>query len=524
MKNLLFGLFALLILTSCGEKKHEGWVVNGTINGFADCEITLDVNNKKYTAQLVGGKFTMKGDPVSEPAMTGLSTNTDPGLCIPIFIENGIFTFTANVTEKSFEGRNGATFKTYEAKIVSHEGSEVNKQAIEVDKMKKAIMQPIWDTPHGEGHKMSDSEYTVLHRAGEAEVQALFQKYIKDNPNSLYTPFMLGTALKGSSNEDIKKVLGYINPNIKSSIIDIYKEKLATSKDVDISKVIKASNVSYKVDNSYDGTAHKNAKYIGVMKSGNLVALNNDNSISVINDKGKQISTFTTTKEGKVSTIAVDENDNIFVLIPNIVEVETEYRGKKMKSRKIDGYKCDIYTTNGKLARTMNLKGTEEATGARVANNKLILADMRGSDLDVFNAETGVLETSIPGMRACCGILDFSINDKNEVLVANLGAFRVESYNLSGKKLFSFGSRGTAIDLFHGCCNPVSVAYLSNGALVTVEKDPTRVKVYSKEGAIAIKGIDEMVKGCTYIPMTVDGKDNLYLASPIKGIVKCVAS
>ncbi len=523
IKKFFFAAVAALTLFSCAEK-HEGWIVNGTLTNFEDCQVSINVNNKEYKANIVNGKFTFKGEPVSEPVRTGLNTSTEPRLYIPIFIENGTFTFTADVIEKSFEGRGGDIIKTYEGKIVSHEGSEVNKHAIEVDKMEKAIMQPIWDTPYGEGHKMTDSEYTVMHRAGEAEVQALFQKFIKENPNAHYTPFMLMTALKGSSNEDIKRVLGYINPNIKSSIIDKYKEQLASSKDVDISKVITASNVSYRVDETYNGTAHKEAKYIGVMTDGKLVALNNNNSISIIDVNGKLLSSFQPVKEGKVSAIAIDEKNTIYVLIPTIVEYESEFRGKKMKSRKIDGYTCDIYNTKGAKIRSMKLQGIEEATGARAVAGKLIVADMRGSDLDIFNIETGVKETSIPGMRACCGILDFDVNDKNEVLVANLGAFRVEAYDImNGEKKLSFGSRGTAINLFHGCCNPVSVAYLSNGAMVTVEKDPTRVKVYSKEGAIAIKGIDEMVKGCTYIPMTVDNKDNLYLASPIKGIVKCVA-
>ena len=92
----------------------------------------------------------------------------------------------------------------------------------------------------------------------------------------------------------------------------------------------------------------------------------------------------------------------------------------------------------------------------------------------------------------------------------------------TGKNILAFGKRGKELNDFHGCCNPVSVANLSTGAIVTVEKDPTRIKVYSKDGAKQIAGIEELVKGCSYIPMTVDGKDNLYLASPKKGIIKCV--
>lgn len=45
----------------------------------------------------------------------------------------------------------------------------------------------------------------------------------------------------------------------------------------------------------------------------------------------------------------------------------------------------------------------------------------------------------------------------------------------------------------------------------------------SQDGAKQIQGIQELVKGCSYIPMIVDSHDNLYLASPKKGLVKCIA-
>ena len=132
--------------------------------------------------------------------------------------------------------------------------------------------------------------------------------------------------------------------------------------------------------------------------------------------------------------------------------------------------------------------------------------------------------SSIENLRTCCGILDFSIRNNNEVLVANLGAFRVNCFDYDAKPLFSFGQRGNGLDEFHGCCNPVSVDFLSNGGIVTVEKDPTRIKVYSAEGAKKIGGIDELVKGCSHIPVIVDKNNNIYLASNKEGIIKCVTA
>ena len=160
------------------------------------------------------------------------------------------------------------------------------------------------------------------------------------------------------------------------------------------------------------------------------------------------------------------------------------------------------------------------STGSKIVNGKLFIADYRSKKVAIFDLETGKYETSINDVRACCGILDFGVNENNEILLANLGAYRVQAFDMSGKIQFSFGKRGRGLNDFHGCCNPVNVSYMPNGAIITVEKDPTRIKVYTQSGAHKVEGVEELVKGCTYIPMTTDSKNNVYLASMMSGIVK----
>lgn len=184
---------------------------------------------------------------------------------------------------------------------------------------------------------------------------------------------------------------------------------------------------------------------------------------------------------------------------------------------------CTVFNPKGQKQNNFKLAGLKSATGARVLDNKLMVSDCNNKLIGIFDSTTGKETSKITDMRPCCGILDFTVSSKKEILVANLGAFRVQSFDLSGKSIVAFGARGTDVNEFQGCCNPMSVAYLSNGAIVTAEKEPTRIKIYSKEGAKQIQGVEELVKGCAYIPMIVDSKDNLYLASPDKGIVKCVS-
>ena len=60
---------------------------------------------------------------------------------------------------------------------------------------------------------------------------------------------------------------------------------------------------------------------------------------------------------------------------------------------------------------------------------------------------------------------------------------------------------------------------------MTVEKSPTRVKIYDKDGKSQkpVDGLAELVKGCSVIPVAVDSKGAVYLASRKKScVVKCV--
>ncbi len=482
-----FAIAAMLLITvACGAKEEKGWVVNGSIEGVTTGTLDLlgdyDMEKRDYAVEnsyhVTDGKFVIKGGSVSEPTRLLFRLKSDKASGMFIFyVENG-----ENIYQGKLNGR--------QIEMISCDGSIVNKH------------------------------FNEYYRASKEKRL----EFVKNNPSAYYAgEIIIAMATSGVSKEEQERLLAMLSPDINSSNVKDFREGLKKSVDMKVSDAISASNVSYKVDKEYDGTAFKGVKYLGVLSNGSLVALNRDKSLSIIDGNGKLLKSLSVSQTSQPATIAIDEKDNIFVLIPNEKDVKQNFRGKEIIKKIVEGYNCDIYAVDGQKRASFVVNGVKQATGARVADGKLMIADMGGRNIGIFNASTGVEEAEIKNMRPCCGILDFDINDKNELLVANLGAFRVQSYDLSGKQLLAFGSRGTGLDEFHGCCNPVSVAYLSNGAVVTVEKDPTRVKVYSKEGAKVIAGIDEMVKGCSYIPMTVDSKDNLYLASPTKGIVRCVA-
>jgi hypothetical protein len=68
------------------------------------------------------------------------------------------------------------------------------------------------------------------------------------------------------------------------------------------------------------------------------------------------------------------------------------------------------------------------------------------------------------------------------ILVANPGLRRVEVYDPTGRLEYLWGKESTSLEGFFGCCNPQSLAALSNGQVITSEKGILRIKIYSLYG------------------------------------------
>ncbi|TKG96428.1 DUF4369 domain-containing protein [Puteibacter caeruleilacunae] len=508
-------LVLVVAFTACNQKKESGYTVTGTIKGVDKGFILHrksmnDPNPTKY--EIVDGKFSFSGGPVNEPTNLQLAIE-DGDRRFGFYVENGDNTFEGELIEH-------AQYKGYKyVNMIKTTGSIVNEHEKQFRDESSKIREQF------DFSKIPAEERNAAAEKMQAAYNDFMNQWIKEHSNTFYAGLLAQRLAHGQDAEGINKIIAMLDPKLNTSNVRALKEKARQMSETDVkpSEIIKANNVSYEVAKSFNGEAHKSIVYLGMLSDDHICALSKDGTVQIIDTKGKEVKSFKPELKSVPTTLAVDKSDNIYVMYPLERETTRKFRGKTVKSKEVYGFECVVLNRKGEKLNTLTLEGLQTATGARVADNKLMVSDWRGRKIGIFNAKTGAKESAINDMRPCCGILDFSINSKNEVLVANLGAFRVQSYDLTGKNLIAFGKRGKSINDFHGCCNPVSVAFLSNGAIVTVEKDPTRVKIYSNEGAKEIAGIEEMVKGCSYIPMIVDSKDNLYMASPSKGLVKCVS-
>ena len=91
-------------------------------------------------------------------------------------------------------------------------------------------------------------------------------------------------------------------------------------------------------------------------------------------------------------------------------------------------------------------------------------------------------EKNAPGLAVPSPYLNVVIHPDGLLRVNNTGRHRVESYSFDGKFVSAWGKPAFGIGGFCGCCNPINIAMLSDGRLVTAEKGLPRVKIYNLAG------------------------------------------
>lgn len=256
-----------------------------------------------------------------------------------------------------------------------------------------------------------------------------------------------------------------------------------------------------------------------------VYALENGGKIMAFKPDGSVAATLETGMKN-TDAIAMAPDGSIHVLATLTKEKKVKIGARMRKVQIPIGVEGGVFDTAGKKLKSYKLDKLKSAKAARIVDDKLIVADLTERALVFHDLETGKETARIKkGLRLCCGIFDFCEAPDNTIAVSNLGAFKLQRFDLDGKLVQEFGQRGRGIDDFQGCCNPVSAGYLPDGRIVTVEKDPTRVKVCDADGKNArqIEGIDDLVAGCSFIPAAVDSQGNVYLGANLKGyIVKCV--
>jgi sugar lactone lactonase YvrE len=208
--------------------------------------------------------------------------------------------------------------------------------------------------------------------------------------------------------------------------------------------------------------------------------------------------------------ICVDASGRLLVAGDGVVGIRTVTGAKLADIQTAEAPTCVTGTTDGRVlvgmrdhVEVFSADGTRVAvwpslgsdsflTGVAVSGDDVYLADSGRRvvvrctlDGDV-RGELGRADPArnIPGLVAPSPHIQVAVGPDGMVWINNPGRHRVEAYTRDGALLRFFGSPGTAIDQFLGCCNPSNFALLSDGRIVTAEKGVPRVKVYQPNGRL----------------------------------------
>jgi hypothetical protein len=184
------------------------------------------------------------------------------------------------------------------------------------------------------------------------------------------------------------------------------------------------------------------------------------NSIFIYDRTGNLINNFAI--GSNLRDIASDNND-IYLLFPTRIEVYS-HTGEWLR----DWEACSDQSDYCSMAVT-----TDGIFVTDAAQKNICKYTLEGNLVRFIQSPDGFI---IPSYT-------FGITATNGVLYcSNPGRHRVEKYTSDGKFLGSFGKAGGATGMFCGCCNPVHLAYMSTGDIITSEKGTPRISCYSTDG------------------------------------------
>lgn len=283
------------------------------------------------------------------------------------------------------------------------------------------------------------------------------------------------------------------------------------------------AGAEYRVDRQIGKGEINGVSQIAIGADDTVYALERSGKITAFNPDGSVVTAFSTGLSN-TEAIAVDSDGNLHVF-STLTEEKKVKVGARLRTMQIPiGVECAVFDPAGTRLNTVKYPNLKSAKAAKIVGGKLVVADLTAKALVFIDLESGAETARLKkGLRLCCGIFDFCTAPDATVAVSNLGAFKLQRYDLDGKLVSEFGKRGRGLEDFQGCCNPVSAGYLPDGRILTVEKDPTRIKIYDADAGnpVQIEGVEELVKGCSFIPVAVDSKGNIYLGNSQGYIVKC---
>lgn len=147
-------------------------------------------------------------------------------------------------------------------------------------------------------------------------------------------------------------------------------------------------------------------------------------------------------------------------------------------------------------------------------------------------------DRDIPGFVLPSPHLDVELHPDGLLRVNNTGRHLVEAYTFDGDRAFFWGKPGMGIEAFCGCCNPIALAVLPDGRIVTAEKGLPRVKVYGAQGNLecVVAGVESFPENLRAtrgesrndtlnlsLDIAADSQGRIYILDPVSAEIRVMA-
>lgn len=127
-------------------------------------------------------------------------------------------------------------------------------------------------------------------------------------------------------------------------------------------------------------------------------------------------------------------------------------------------------------------------------------------------------DNPLGGLHIPNGVVDFGIDAKGTIHVANPGKHCVERYSPEGVLLGKMGKfSGPDPSGFSGCCNPTNVAVAGPDLLCVTEKGGPRAKVYDYSGRLlTVIDSTDFDPSTRNMDVVVDSRGRISVSDPVK--------
>lgn len=231
---------------------------------------------------------------------------------------------------------------------------------------------------------------------------------------------------------------------------------------------------------SYDGAIKQLEKQIAALEE-------QENTEEQLNAAKEMLKTYESTKEQLVEQYGGEEGEQTPLTEEQIDEMVKSSIQYKIKVASISSGNDSVY-----IACSM-------PTGYGYAVWKMTPEFTGGEEI-------------VSGLSGCCGQMDVQAND-NGVFVAENSRKRVRRFDASGESICDWGKASEGVEGFGSCCNPMNLAFGTNGTVYTAEDTTGRIKRYSPEGELlSVVGAADVVPGCKKVSIGVDSTgDRVYM-------------